>query len=245
MQLKNIKKIILEVRDEKLKPISRLVNDFQIDAHSSIEAIIGKEVLNGILLKNENLTLAQPTYIKHKLGRMPRGFFVVNCVGDYCITLKRGDVDSNYITLYPQVFTDWIRYTPTLTNFSATNSDWFYRFCGDSIDVRGVCRDLTVTGEMKSSIPTSLAIDFTRLPYGWSKIGDCDAFDSNLSVHFGGNVENDNSHATNFHFTDVRGIFGNYDATHPMTWAANDELKVNINSLPVKNLPIHASIWVF
>tara|TARA_R100000458_G_C8266075_1_gene241110 strand:- start:97 stop:2103 length:2007 start_codon:yes stop_codon:yes gene_type:complete len=64
-----------------------------------------------------------------------------------------------------QIFTGWQSYTPTLTGFgSASNTDFWYRRVGDTIEVRGFLTSGTTTSDKAQvSFPAGLSIDFGKI----------------------------------------------------------------------------------
>lgn len=68
-------------------------------------------------------------------------------------------------SLYGPPMTDWISYTPILTNFgTATNVSVYYKREADTLEVRGYFTSGTLTsGNFQIGIPTGLTIDFTKI----------------------------------------------------------------------------------
>lgn len=65
-------------------------------------------------------------------------------------------------------FTNWVSYTPSFTGFgTTTNTEFFWRRVGDTLQIRGVFRTGTVAAsEASITIPSGQAIDSAKLPSG-------------------------------------------------------------------------------
>ena len=136
--------------------------------------------------------------------------------------------------LYGSPNTDFISYTPTLTNITLGTSPsnrWFYRRVGDSIEINGAIILGTtgaLTGDPTFTIPSGLSIDYTKLSgtnaNGNAAVtGSARAYDSGPGTTYTLNSYTNGTAATTIKFGNASGSAAT-SATVPFTWAASDEL---------------------
>ena len=128
--------------------------------------------------------------------------------------------------------TDWVSFTPTGSWTTNTTYTGQWRRNGDSIDLRYA---LALTGAPTSAsltlnLPTALTVDTNKVLNG-DRIGQAHYFDNGVGHdllyvrHVSGTLA-----------VMEKGPGGDaVNATSPITWASGDELKVQIDGLPISN----------
>jgi hypothetical protein len=142
---------------------------------------------------------------------------------------------SKYV--YGTPITDWVEYTPTFNSgFSVGTgggvfNKWYWRRVGDSIQVRGSFKFGSSGFSMGSSyffasLPSGRAFDFTKIPFGFDRIGVFDCFDEGgTNQREVGTIVIDGTSNT-FHFAARRisdNISNRVQSNFPFTWGAGDE----------------------
>lgn len=86
-------------------PLDMSLNTFLRSFREAVDSggrqLESKEILDGVLIENINIPATTNTNIEHTLGRIPRGWKVVDV--DAAATIHRIDWDTLHLTLYASV----------------------------------------------------------------------------------------------------------------------------------------------
>ncbi len=115
--------------------------------------------------------------------------------------------------------TDWVSYTPTLTNFTASATSFFWRRVGDTLQFKGKATVSGVTGAMQVSMPSGFSVDTSKISAANLITGICLAEDVGVGFHSG--VTEYQGNSVGFLDDDAG---SRYASTIPMTWASGDFL---------------------
>lgn len=247
MQIKGLSNLNIDMAEKDIAKVIRVFNSYQLDVKKTIDEVIKKQILNGILHKDIEVTLGTSLSFEHKLGRVPLGYIAVDNSDDIRIDLLRVNNDNKgTLVLTPMFYTDWIEYTPTLANFTLSGDDWLYRIVGNSIDIRTKGQVTgTVATKFTASIPSILNIDYSRMPSynGFIICGNCQCWDNSAGINYHGLVET-LSGSDSFQFTGHS--CAAWTSLIPVVWQLGaDEFALNVTNLPVSGLTKKVDIWVF
>jgi hypothetical protein len=124
--------------------------------------------------------------------------------------------------------TDWVAYTPTVTNATVDNEYCFWRRVGDTIEVKGnfaMNGVSPVSGSITVDLPDGVNLDTTKMTRNADSgfLGLATALDINGVGYHTGQVQQNGTSTTSVAFTGDDGALS-WNATVPFTFADNDEI---------------------
>lgn len=161
----------------------------------ALTPIVKNPLLDGVLVEgctcvNDGSSIR----VEHKLGRKPKGWFVVGQDKDARIY---GTCDEHFLTLSAvlgkQHETDWVSFTPTTSWSGSLSYDGRWRRVGDTMEVRV---GLKITGSFSGTnlylnLPSGYTIDADKFAKSdgnnaYSPLGECSILDSGADLYIGG-----------------------------------------------------------
>lgn len=142
--------------------------------------------------------------------------------------------------------TDWVSYTPTLSNSGNATSSFKYRRIGDSFQIKGeIAYGSSVpTGLIKFTLPNGFAFDASKHPLGvvntdaYQSVGKATYRRNSTSAYYNGVIVRDNTSTTTFFFNTSgdNGVVGNWDTTYPAAPANGDVITIDEMIIPILGL---------
>ena len=99
---------------KKISFSDQALQQLQNNIEVSLRSIAGKEILDGVLVRDKLLTAGQDNQVQHGLGRAPLGWIVVNSNAQATVIL------GTTANTFPQLYL-WLRPSATVTV-----SLWFF-----------------------------------------------------------------------------------------------------------------------
>ena len=257
----------------KIKPLKRFnskeseVTNSQKAADVVLNKIINKEVLNGQLIKGLQLTSGTDLNVKHKLGREPKGYIILNADNDVIIYQDTSPIPKREILLKADPIVirtydvnDWIAYTPTWTGAIADPTigngilEGHYKIVGDSVDIKIQIRAGNTTGFGNGAyvlgIPAALTVDTTKYNNAALYVVGSGGLHDNGVARYTGHV----------FWTGTGLVLGwwaanDWSSGGPFAFGNTDECSIYVTGLPITGHTAHTDtttypvvnfdIWVF